>query len=96
VTEGGWRRPFEDPVRIGDRTLLTLLDTGEYIAPLPKKEHAPEWQAAMRALMLEERGGPTMFARIGVVRALIRHQFPEFKPKGKERYWARRKLKRDQ
>ncbi|MET3997033.1 hypothetical protein ABID65_008713 [Bradyrhizobium sp. S3.9.2] len=26
---------------------MTLLDAGEYIATLPKKEHsAPEWQAA--------------------------------------------------
>lgn len=68
----GWRRPFEDPVRIGDRALVTLLDAGEYIAALPKKEHdAPEWQAAMQALILvAEGGGPTMFARIGIMRAL--------------------------
>jgi len=41
----------------------------------PKAEHdAPEWQAAMEALMLvEEHDGPTMFARIGVMRALNRH-----------------------
>jgi hypothetical protein len=30
--------------------LVTLRDAGEYIAALPKKEHAaPEWQAAMHA-----------------------------------------------
>ncbi|MBR0734526.1 hypothetical protein JQ582_42020 [Bradyrhizobium japonicum] len=30
--------------------LATLLDAGEYIAALPKKEHAaPKWQAAMEA-----------------------------------------------
>jgi hypothetical protein len=42
---------------------------------LPKAEHkAPEWQAAMEALILvATSGGPTMFARIGVVRALNRH-----------------------
>jgi hypothetical protein len=29
-----------------------LRDAGEYIASLPKKEHAaPEWQAAMQALI---------------------------------------------
>jgi len=76
----------------------TLLDAGEYIAALPKKEHAaPEWQAAMEALILvAEGGGPTMFARIGVVRALNRHYVPELNPKGKEPHWGRRKLKRDQ
>ncbi|MBR0764227.1 hypothetical protein [Bradyrhizobium japonicum] len=72
MTERGWRRPFEDPIRIGDRALVILLDAGEYIAALPKKEHAaPEWQAAMEALILvAEGGGPTMFARIGIMRAL--------------------------
>jgi hypothetical protein len=56
----------------------------------------PKWQAAMEALILvAEGGGPTMFARIGVVRALNRHHVPEFNPKGKEPHWGRRKLKRD-
>ena len=41
---------------------------------LPKKESGlPEWQAAIEALMLVSRGGPTMMARIGVMRALYRH-----------------------
>jgi hypothetical protein len=40
------------------------------------KEHdAEEWQAAMQALLLvAEQDGPTMFARIGMMRALHRHQ----------------------
>ncbi|MET3967285.1 hypothetical protein [Bradyrhizobium sp. S3.9.1] len=98
MTERGWGRRFEDPITIGDRVLVTLLDAGEYIAALPKKEHAaPEWQAAMEALILvAEGGGPTMFARIGVLRALNRHHVSEFNPKGKEPHWGRRKLKRDQ
>jgi hypothetical protein len=51
----------------------------------------------MEALMLvAERGGPTMFARAGVMRALNRHCIPAFDPKGKEPHWGRRKLKRDQ
>jgi len=43
--------------------------------PLPKAEHeAPEWQAAMQALILvTTRGGPMMLARIGMLRALTRH-----------------------
>jgi hypothetical protein len=49
------------------RKLVTLRDAGEYIAALPKAQHdAPEWQAAMEALMLVvERGGPTMLAASG-------------------------------
>jgi len=56
------------------RQLVSLEDAGNYITKLPKAEHtAPEWQAAMEALMLVATlGGPTMFARIGVMRALIR------------------------
>ncbi|MCG2665869.1 hypothetical protein ACFPFP_02860 [Bradyrhizobium sp. GCM10023182] len=94
----GWGRPFEEPIEVTGRSLATLRDAGEYIAALPKKEHdAAEWRAAMEALLLVvERGGPTMLARIGVVRALNRHYVPELNPKGKEPHWGRRKLKRDQ
>jgi hypothetical protein len=53
------------------RELITLRDAADYITGHPKKESAaPEWQAAIEALMLVvELGGPTMFARIGVMRA---------------------------
>ena len=51
----------------------------------------------MQALMLvAERNGPTMLARIGVMRALNRHHVREFNPARKEHHWGRRKLKRDQ
>jgi hypothetical protein len=55
--------------------MVTLEDAGDHITKLPKAEHeAPEWQAAMETLMLVATlGGPTMFARIGVMRALNRH-----------------------
>ncbi|SDJ47063.1 hypothetical protein SAMN05216338_105062 [Bradyrhizobium sp. Rc2d] len=63
---------------MGGRKLVTLRDAGEYIAGLPKAEHdAPEWQAAVEALILvAESGGPTMFARIGIMRALNRGKTP--------------------
>lgn len=85
VTDRGCGRPFEGPIEIAGGKLVTLLDAGHYIAALPKKEHeAPEWQAAMEALILvAERGGPTLFARIGVMRALNRHYVPAVKPEGK-------------
>lgn len=95
----GWSSTFEEPIVLpGGGKLVTLRDAGEYIAVLPKKEHAtPEWQAAMQALILvAESGGPTMLARIGVMRALNRHYVPPLNPKGKEPHWGRRKLKRDQ
>jgi hypothetical protein len=45
-----------------------------YITALPDEEAAlPEWHAAIEALMLvADLGGPTMFARIGMMRALNR------------------------
>ena len=45
-------------------------------------------------ILVAEGGGPTMFARVGVMRALNRHYVPSLK--AKEPHWGRRKLKRDQ
>jgi hypothetical protein len=69
----GWKRPFDEPMPLPrDRQLVTLEDAGNYITKLPKAEHeTPEWQAAMEALILVATlCGPTMFARIGMMRAL--------------------------
>jgi hypothetical protein len=80
------------------RQLVTLQDAGTYITKLPKSEHtAAEWQAAMEALILVATlGGPTMFARIGVMRALNRNVERKFNLSRKDHHWGRRKLKRDQ
>jgi hypothetical protein len=40
-------------------------------------------------------GGPTMFARIGVMPALNRHRVREFNPDRKDHHWGKRKLARD-
>jgi hypothetical protein len=58
------------------KPLATLRDAAQYIIKLPKAERdAEEWQDAMQALMLvAEQDGPTMFARIDVMRALNRHK----------------------
>ena len=72
-----WDQQFFDPIELpGGRKLVTLRDAALYITKLPKAEHdAAEWQAAMQALMLvAEHDGPTMFARIGMMRALHRHK----------------------
>jgi hypothetical protein len=77
--------------------LVTLKDAGNYITKLPKAEHeAQEWEAAMEALILvATSGGPTMFARIGVMRALNRHVERVFNPDRKDHHRGRRKLARD-
>jgi hypothetical protein len=88
-----WGARFDDPIPLANgRKLLTLQDAATHITNLPKKESdLPEWQAAIEALMLvADRGGPTMFARIGVMRALNRHVERVFDPSRKEKHWGRR------
>ncbi len=76
--------------------LVTLRDAATYATKLPKKEaDTAEWQAPMEVLILfAEHGGPTMFASVGVMRALNRHAEWVFNP-SKETHWGRRKLARD-
>jgi hypothetical protein len=71
----GWSREFDEPIMLPDgRQIVSLRDAATYVTGLPKKEAAePEWQAAIEALMLvADLGGPTMFARVGVMQALNR------------------------
>lgn len=94
-----WDQRFFDPIIVpGRKPLVTLRDAAEYITKLPHAEHdAVEWQAAMEALLFfAEHDGPTMFARIGVMRALNRHVERVFDPSRKDKHWGRRKLARDQ
>jgi hypothetical protein len=75
-----WSARFDDPIPLPNgRQLVTLKDAGDYITKLPKAEHnAPEWQTAMKVLILvAEKGGDAMLARIGVMQALHRHDQPE-------------------
>ena len=98
MADKGWQREFEDPISLPDgRTLVTLRDAADYITSLPKKESdLPDWQVAIEALMLVSRGGPTMLARIAVMKALNRHVERVFNPGRKDTHWGKRKLKRDQ
>src|SRR3982074_2211339 len=99
-----WSRIFEEPIPLPPRgrgarqgrQLVTLKDAGTYITKLPQSEHtAAEWQSAMEALILVATlGGPTMFARIGVMRELNRHIERVFDLSRKEKHWGRRKLAR--
>jgi hypothetical protein len=45
--------------------------------------------------MLVSRSGPTMLARIGVMKALNRRVERVFNPDRKDTHWGKRKLKRD-
>jgi hypothetical protein len=95
----GWKRAFDDPIPLPrGRHLVTLKGAAEYIQKLPKAEQLlDEWQAAVAALLLVvELDGPTMMARIGVMRALNRNVVREFDSSRKDTHWGRRKLKRDE
>jgi hypothetical protein len=86
-----WDQRFFDPIELPNgRKLVTLRDAAQYITKLPKAEHDAEaWQAAMEALLLvAEHDGPTMFARIGITRALNRHVERVFNPDRKARHWG--------
>jgi hypothetical protein len=98
MPDRGWRRRFDEPIPLPrGRQLVTPEDAGNYITKLPKAEHeAPEWQAAMECLILvAEKNGPTMMARIDVMRALNRRVERVFNPSRKDPHWGRRKLARD-
>jgi hypothetical protein len=98
VADRGWKRSFDDPIPLPrGRQLVTLEDAGNYVMKLPKVEHeAAEWQAAMEALILvATSGGPTMFARICMMRALNRSVERACNPDRRGHHWGKRKLKRD-
>jgi hypothetical protein len=56
MAETGWSKLFEDPVTLRNgRKLVTLLDAGNYIASLPRKEaEGHHWQAAVEAWLRYE------------------------------------------
>jgi hypothetical protein len=93
-----WQHCFDDPIVLPDaRALVTLEDAGAYITELPKADRQlDEWQTAIECLMLVVKlGGPTMFARIGVMRAINRHVARAIDPSREDKHWGRRKLARD-
>jgi len=54
--------------------------------------------AVQRAVLLlvVELDGPTMMARIGMLRALNRHVERVFNTDRKDKHWGKRKIKRDE
>jgi hypothetical protein len=95
----GWDTEFSEPILLPKgKKLPTRRDAAIFITKLPKAEHDAEpWQAAIEVLLLvADLGGPTMFARIGIMRAVNRNQVREFNPDRQPHHWGKRKLKRDQ
>ena len=95
------RAPAQAGAAHGNRSayrtrLVTLRDAATYITALSKTEAAlPEWQAAIEVLMLVvDQNGRSMFARIGLMRALNRGHVREFNPDRKDHHWGRRNLAR--
>ena len=94
-----WLRAFDDPIPLPSGCqIVALKDAAIYIQKLPKAEQLlEEWQAAVEALLLVvELNGPTMMARIGLLRASNRNVQREFDTSRKDTHWGRRKLKRDE
>jgi len=99
VSEHGWQCKFEDPISVSDgRMLVTLRDARRlHHRPAEKGIRPAGMASGDRVLMLVvELGGPTMFARIGIMRGLNRGHVREFNPSGKTALLGLRKLKRDQ
>jgi hypothetical protein len=94
----GWSTPFEDPVVLPNGSkLVTLLDAGNYIQGLPRKDTSLEhWQVAVEALLMAAQGrGPLLHARVGMLRALNHGVERTFNPDRKDHPWRKRRLARD-
>jgi hypothetical protein len=96
TADRGWKRAFDEPILLPrGPQLVTLEDAARYIQKLAKAEQQlAEWQTAVEAMVVEHNG-PTMMARIGVMRALNGHVERVFDSSRKDTHWGKRKLKRD-
>lgn len=93
----GWVHDFDEVIALPDgRQIITLIDAAIQIPAVPKKEaDSSEWQTAIEALSWSDLRGPTMFARIAVMRALNRNVERAFNPNRQDRHWGKQNLKRD-
>ena len=93
-----WDRPFDQPVPLpSGAPARTLRDAANYIKKLPQSEHdTPEWRLAIQMLIdAAEDRGPTLFAKMGIHRAVNRNAERVFNPSRKDPHWGRRTLARD-
>lgn len=94
-----WSQRFDEPIVLPDgRKLSTLREAIAYLGKtIPEADHdMRQVQAAAHCLTeAAEHGGPVLFARMGVLRALHRHHQREFNSNRKDPKWGKRKLKRE-
>jgi hypothetical protein len=94
----GWQRRFDEPIELPDgRKLRTLADAIAWLAKeIPKSEHRMKQVQAATHCVSEaaENAGPMIFACIGMMPAINRHQVKEFTLSKTQ--WGKRKLKRDE
>jgi len=93
-----WDRPFAEPTELPEgKKLFTLRDAALYITKLPKPSTMPQSgrQLWRRSCWLSNVMGPTMFARIGMMRALNRHVERVFIRHVRKKHWGKRKLAHD-
>jgi hypothetical protein len=71
----------------GSKPLRTLRDVAKFLMGMPPRDRIqPHWLDAIEALIIVvEKNGPTMFARIGIMRALNREKpAPNAEPRRKK------------
>ena len=98
MTDRGSQRAVDDPIQLpeAERWSHCMTRQPTSLGYRKRKAQSRKWQVAIEALMLVVGlGGPTMFVRIGVIKALNRRHVREFNPSRKEPHWGRRKLARD-
>jgi hypothetical protein len=64
--------------------------------PKSERDMPAVMTAAEMLTYAAERDWPTMLARIGVMKALHRHEVRQFNPDRRDHHWGKRKLKRDE
>jgi hypothetical protein len=97
-----WSTRFRPPIDLPDgRTITTLDDARAFILTLTEEaQQSKKWQHAIEHLLLAADppcSGPWIdFARIGMMRALLRNVPQQFNHTPRDKKWGRRPLKRDQ
>ena len=74
VSDGGWSRPFDEPIQGRGLELITLRDAADYIVKLPKAEQNLDKSQTAVAYLLGAARDFLMHAQIGMLRALNRNE----------------------
>jgi hypothetical protein len=93
-----WSAAFSPPISLPDGgEFRTLGDARTFLLNLSAAHHeAVRWRTAIEAVLLVgNHGGPTDFARIGMMQALYPSGDPVYVTRRKDPSWCRQKLARD-